>query len=213
MLPAIGSLNALNSGGRLGVMVDARPQAEPADSRQLAPPQLRTVDQRDAQGQAAARVSGLAPLPAEASERPGPSRRLLAAREERAAAAVARLAEQPSGLADEPAAPLEEADRPAPEERHSAPANSAAFEAAAAVARLAEQPSGLADELAAPLEEADRPAPKERHSAPGDSAASRPPPAAPMRPSRSGSTPGFAPSPRPGTMPSPVSATGSMPRH
>jgi hypothetical protein len=86
MLPAIGSLSALNSGGRLGVVVDARPLAPPQDGRQLVALQLRTVDQRDAQGQAANRISGLAPLPAEASERPGASRRALAAREDRAAA-------------------------------------------------------------------------------------------------------------------------------
>ena len=82
MLPAIGSLTALNAGGRLGIMVDVRPPAEPADAHHLAALQLRTVDQRDAQGQVATRVSGLAPLPAEATERPGSSRRILATRDD-----------------------------------------------------------------------------------------------------------------------------------
>ena len=94
MLPAIGSLSALNSGGRLGVVVDARPLAPPQDGRQLVALQLKTVDRRDAQGLAASRVSGLAPLPAEASERPGATRRVLVAREERAAAAIARLSDE-----------------------------------------------------------------------------------------------------------------------
>ena len=71
MLPPIGSLSTLNSGGRLGVVVDARPLAPPQDGCQLVALQLRTVDRRDAQGQAASRLSGLVPLPAEASERTG----------------------------------------------------------------------------------------------------------------------------------------------
>ena len=91
MLPAIGSLSALNSGGRLGVVVDARPLADLRDGRQLVALQLKTVDQRDAQGRAASRVSGLAPLPAEATERPATSRRVLATRVERAGDTVARL--------------------------------------------------------------------------------------------------------------------------
>jgi hypothetical protein len=91
MLPALGSLVAFNSGGRLGVVAEARPPAEPGNGRQLAAVPLRTVDQRDAQGHAAARVSGLAPLPAEATERPQASRRILATRLERAAAGRARL--------------------------------------------------------------------------------------------------------------------------
>jgi hypothetical protein len=95
MLPAIRSLSALNSGGRLGVVAEARPPAPPQDGRQLVALQLRTVDRRDAQGQAASRVSGLAPLPAEASEKPGASRRVLAAREDRAAA-LPRLPDQPA---------------------------------------------------------------------------------------------------------------------
>lgn len=100
MLPAIGSLSALNSGGRLGVVVDARPLAPPQDGRQLVALQLKTVDRRDAQGQAAGRISGLAPLPAEASEKPGASRRALAAREDRAAA-VARLPAQLTAAEEE----------------------------------------------------------------------------------------------------------------
>lgn len=91
MLPAIGSLSALNSGGRLGVVVDARPLAEPREGRQLVALQLKTVDQRDAQGQAASRVSGLAPLPCETCEKPGPSRRTLAMREERGSGSAAKL--------------------------------------------------------------------------------------------------------------------------
>jgi hypothetical protein len=94
MLPAIGSLSALNLGGRLGVVVDARPLAEPREGRQLVALQLKTVDQRDAQGQAASRVSGIAPLPAEASEKPAASRRALAMREERGGRAAARLPEE-----------------------------------------------------------------------------------------------------------------------
>lgn len=94
MLPAIGSLSALNSGGRLGVVVDARPLAEPREGRQLVALQLKTVDQRDAQGQAASRVSGIAPLPAEASEKPAASRRALAMREERGGRAAARLPDE-----------------------------------------------------------------------------------------------------------------------
>lgn len=100
MLPAIGSLSALNSGGRLGVVVDARPLAPPQDGRQLVALQLKTVDQRDARGQRASKVSGLATLPAEASERPGPSRRALATREDRAAA-IARLPDQLSAAEKE----------------------------------------------------------------------------------------------------------------
>ena len=96
MLPAIGSLGALNTGGRLGVTVDVRP----ADGRQLTALQLKTVDQRDALGRAAARVSGLAPLPAEASERPKATRRARATREEHAALA-ARLPHPPSAAAQE----------------------------------------------------------------------------------------------------------------
>jgi hypothetical protein len=88
MLPAIGSLSALNSGGRLGVVIDARPLAPPQGGRQPVALQLNTVDQRDARGQSASRISGLAPLPAEASEKPGASRRPLAAREDHAAAAA-----------------------------------------------------------------------------------------------------------------------------
>lgn len=88
MLPAIGSLSALNSGGRLGVVADARPLAEARDGRQLVALQLKTVDQRDAQGQVASRISGLAPLPCQTCEKPGPSRRALAGREERGGAAA-----------------------------------------------------------------------------------------------------------------------------
>jgi hypothetical protein len=110
MLPAIGSLSALNSGGRLGVMVDARPLAEPADGRQLVALQLKTVDQRDAQGQAATRVSGLAPLPAEAGERPAATRRTLATRDNRAAAAIARRPEPLSAAEEETVAWLRQRD-------------------------------------------------------------------------------------------------------
>ena len=115
MLPAIGTLSALNSGGRLGVVVDARPLAPPQDGRQLVALQLRTVDQRDAQGQAANRISGLAPVPAEASERPGASRRALAARGDRAAA-VARRADQLSPAEREAAARLPDELSPAERE-------------------------------------------------------------------------------------------------
>jgi hypothetical protein len=87
MLPAIGALSALSSSGRLGVVVDARPLADQQDGRQLVALQLKTIDRRDAQGQAASRVSGLALVPAEASEKPGSSRRTLALREDRAATA------------------------------------------------------------------------------------------------------------------------------
>jgi hypothetical protein len=87
MLPAIGALSALSSSGRLGVVVDARPLADQQDGRQLVALQLKTIDQRDAQGQTASRVSGLALVPAEAGEKPGSSRRTLALREDRAAAA------------------------------------------------------------------------------------------------------------------------------
>ncbi len=91
MLPAIGSLSQLSAGGRIGVVVAARPVAEPQDGRQLVALRLKTIDERDAQGQAATRVSGLAPQPAEALERSGPGRRALAAREDRATPALARL--------------------------------------------------------------------------------------------------------------------------
>ena len=85
MLPAIGALSALSSSARLGVVVDARPLADRQDGRQLVALQLKTIDRRDAQGHAASRVSGLALVPAEASEKPGSSRRALALREDRAA--------------------------------------------------------------------------------------------------------------------------------
>jgi hypothetical protein len=136
MLPAIGSLTA--AGGRLGVVVDVRPPAEAADGRQLAALQLRTVDQRDAQGQAAARVSALAPLPAEATERPGASRRTLAPRDERAAAVVARLPERMSGPAD-PAGSIQEVYQQGPDDRRNAVGGSVDIRVAA--------PSGAAVEL------------------------------------------------------------------
>jgi hypothetical protein len=136
MLPAIGSLTA--AGGRLGVVVDARPPAEPADGRQLAALQLRTVDQRDAQGQAAARVSALAPLPAEATERSGANRRTLAPRDERAAAVVARLPEQMSRPADL-AGSIQEVYQQGPDDRRNAVGGSVDVRLAA--------PSGAAVEL------------------------------------------------------------------
>jgi hypothetical protein len=138
MLPAIGSLSALNSGGRLGVVVDARPRAEPADGRQLAALQLRTVDQRDAQGQAAARVSGLAPLPAEATERPGASRRTLASRDERAAAALARLPEPRPERAGDLAGPIEEVSHHGPDGRPHAVGGSLDTRSAATTGEAAE---------------------------------------------------------------------------
>jgi hypothetical protein len=92
MLPAIGAMSALSSSGRLGVVVDARPLADQQDGRQLVALQRQTIDRRDAQGQAACRVSGLARVPAEASEKPGSSRRTRALREGRAATAGRRSA-------------------------------------------------------------------------------------------------------------------------
>ena len=154
MLPAIGSLGVLNSSGRLGVVVDARPLAAPQDGRQPPALQLHTVDQRDAQGQAAARISGLALLPAEAGERPGAGRRTLATREDRGAAlarlpdrqaseqaAVERLRRRdppprreetaPSAGADDPAGPVEELHQRGSDRRPDATGDAVGGQAAA----------------------------------------------------------------------------------
>ena len=74
MLPVMGAFAALQASARFGVTPDIRPPGAPEEGRQLAALGLRTIDQRDALGQAAARVSGLAPLPAESSEAAGPTR-------------------------------------------------------------------------------------------------------------------------------------------
>jgi hypothetical protein len=89
MLPAIGAFGALSSGGRLGMV--------PAAAQQAMALPLHTVDQRDAQGRAAARIGGLALLPAEAGERSAAGRRTLATREDRGAA-PGRLPEQRAAL-------------------------------------------------------------------------------------------------------------------
>lgn len=53
MIPAIGSMNALQSGGRLGLVLDARPVGLERDGRQLVSVRLKAVDGRDSQGFAA----------------------------------------------------------------------------------------------------------------------------------------------------------------
>ena len=79
MLPAIGS--ALQTAGRLGVVLAARPVGQPEDGRQLVALRLKTIDGRDAQGRSTSKVSGLAPVPAESSEPPARQRALRQAEE------------------------------------------------------------------------------------------------------------------------------------